>query len=135
MIKRAHWVRVREDQGGVGSNLRFRVRLRVRFRVTLRVRLGRSLNLGFSFSFWDLKNTVLTHNMHIFVRPKKVRLFWINVLILGSGGFRIQKLSKKPRIQSWITQFFKNNKKWVLSDSMLKKIQVIYFFKILLFPK
>ena len=37
--------------------------------------------------------TVPTHNKHIFVRPKKVCLFWEmclfwgNVLILGSGGF------------------------------------------------
>ena len=40
--------------------------------------------------------TVLTHNMHIFVRPKKVFLFWEtclfweNALILGIGGFCIK---------------------------------------------
>ena len=40
-----------------------------------------------------------------------------------------QKLPKKPQIQSCITQFFKSNKKWVLSDSMLKK------YKRFIFPK
>ena len=38
---------------------------------------------------------VTNHNKHIFVKPKKmclfweICLFWGNVLILGSGGFRI----------------------------------------------
>ena len=44
-----------------------------------------------------------------------------------------QKLPKKPQIQSCITQFFKNNKKWVLSDSILKKILALYFSEIFLF--
>ena len=42
-----------------------------------------------------IQNTVPTHNEHILVRPKKMCLFWEmcllreNVLILGSGEFRI----------------------------------------------
>ena len=40
-----------------------------------------------------------------------------------------QKFPKKPKIQSCITQFFKSNKKWVLSDLMLKK------YKRFIFPK
>ena len=44
--------------------------------------------------------------------------------------------NKKPKIQSGITNFFKNNNKWVLSDSMLRKIQAIYIFsEIFLFYK
>ena len=36
---------------------------------------------------------------------------------------------KKLKIQSCITQFLKNNKKWVLSDSMLKKYRLFVFPK------
>ena len=44
--------------------------------------------------------TVLSHNTHIFVRHKNVCLLW-------------EKCLFGPQIKSCITQFFKNNEKWV----------------------
>ena len=56
------------------------------------------------------------------------RLIWGKSAYLGK--WRIS--AKKPQIQSCITQFFKNNKKWVLIQLRRLKVKK---YKLFIFPK
>ena len=103
--------------------------------------------------------TVPTHNKHLSVRPKKVRLLWkkclfgekclfLEIILGGNDKEEIvtlelinevevtenedHKLPKNLKFSAALHNFSKIIKKWVLSDSMLKNI---YFSGILLFSK